>query len=97
MTALFLLLDKILDIYLFVIFIWVVFSWLMAFGVLPTHNRLVSSVMDILHRLTQPALQRIRRFLPAFGGVDLSPMVLILLLWFLQNLLRNDIAPLFGV
>ena len=71
-----------------------ILSWLIAFNVLNTQNRFVYSVADILYRVTDPVLGPIRRFLPDLGGVDISPVVLILGLMFLQNLLVRDIAPM---
>lgn len=97
MNALFFLIHKILDIYLFFIVIWVILGWLIAFGAVPTYNRFVAAIMDFLYRITEPALRRIRRFLPPIGGLDLSPIVLILGIYFLQILLLRDIAPLLGV
>ena len=97
MNALFSLIDQVLYIYTVLIFVWVILSWLMTFGVLPSHNPMVASVMDFLYRIMDPALKHIRRFLPSFGGIDLSPLVLMLLLFFLRTLLRRDIAPLFGI
>lgn len=97
MTAVFFLIDKILDIYLFLIFIWVIMSWLLAFGVIPTYNQFVANIMAFLHAVTEPGLRPIRRILPPMGGIDLSPLVLILLIYFIQILLARDIAPMFGV
>jgi YggT family protein len=62
-------------------------SWLVAFNVLNTRNRFVYQVGDMLYRLTEPALRPIRRVLPNLGGIDLSPVVLILLLVFIRSLL----------
>lgn len=97
MNAIFFLIDKIVEIYLFFIFVWVIMGWLLTFGVLPTHNQIVSAIMDFLYRITEPALGRIRRFLPPMGGMDLSPLVLILLIYMLQIFLRRDLAPFLGV
>lgn len=95
MTAIFNLLDRVLEIYQLLIFIWVILSWLRAFGYLPLHNYFLALVWDFLHRITEPFLYRIRRFMPAFGGVDLSPIVLLLLVMFLRELLNFTIRPLF--
>ena len=62
-------------------------SWLVAFKVVNTQNRFVYMAGDFLHRVTEPALRPIRRFLPNLGGIDLSPIVLILLLLFAESLL----------
>ncbi len=74
------------------IFIWLlianaILSWLVAFNVINTRNQFVSSVGQFLYKLTEPVLRPIRRVIPAFGGIDISPIVLILLLIFLQNLM----------
>lgn len=77
----------VIDLYIWALIISVVMSWLVAFNVVNTRNRFVYLVMDVLYRLTEPALRPIRRILPNFGGLDLSPLVLILILWFVQGML----------
>jgi YggT family protein len=74
----------IIGIYMWVVILYVVVSWLLAFGVLSMANHLVRGAVDILDRLTEPVLRPIRRVLPRFGGLDLSPVVLILVLWLVQ-------------
>lgn len=80
------LLLKILDIYTWLVIASVIFSWLIAFNVVNTNNRIIFTVWDFLNRVTEPAMRPIRRIMPNLGAVDLSPLVLILLLWFLQRL-----------
>ena len=75
----------VIDLYMWVVIIGVVLSWLVAFNVVNTTNRFVYMVGDFTHRATEPALGRIRRFIPNLGGMDISPIVLILLLIFLQR------------
>jgi len=87
------LIDTILNLYVWALIISAILSWLMAFNVINSHNRLVYMVSDFLYRITEPALRPIRRFVPLVGGVDLSPVVLILLLWFIRRLLWVDVAP----
>jgi YggT family protein len=87
MIALYNLIDTVLYLYTWVLIIWVVMSWLIAFNVINTRNRAVYMIGDFLNRLTEPALRPIRRVIPNFAGIDLSPLVLILLLYFLRNLL----------
>ena len=70
--------------YIWVIIIGVILSWLIAFNVVNTHNRFVFLVHDLTSRLTEPALRPIRRLLPNLGGIDISPIFLILALWFLE-------------
>jgi YggT family protein len=90
MTSLLLLIVKLLDIYKWVLIVAAVLSWLIAFDVINTRNRLVYQINDFLYRITEPALRPIRRILPNLGGVDISPVIQILLIWFIQDLiLRN--------
>jgi len=93
MVALFQLIDTVINIYIWLLIIWAVLSWLVAFNVVNTSNRLVYLVGDFLNRITEPALRPIRRVMPDLGGIDISPMILILLLLFLRNLLFYDILP----
>lgn len=83
-----------LDFYIWVVIIWVIMSWLVAFNVINARNQFVSTVGNILQQLTEPALRPIRRFLPNLGGVDISPVVLILLIYFLQMVLQNLLIEL---
>ncbi len=76
-----------LDLYMWVVIIGVILSWLVSFNVVNTSNRFVYMVGDLTFRLTEPALGRIRRFMPNLGGLDISPVVLILFLIFLQRFL----------
>ncbi len=76
-----------LNLYLWALIISAVMSWLVAFNVINTHNRFVYTVGDFLHRITEPALRPIRSVVPVMGGIDLSPMVLILIIIFLQGVI----------
>ena len=87
MNALLILIDTVIDLYIWVLIIWVILNWLIAFNVINTRNRFVYSVGDFLNRVTEPVLRPLRRVLPSPGGIDLSPLVLILLLYFIRNLL----------
>ena len=87
MNALLILIDTVIDLYTWVLIIWVIMSWLIAFNVINTRNRAVYLIGDFLNRVTEPALRPIRRVIPNLGGIDLSPLVLILLLYFVRNLL----------
>ena len=93
MYAFFWLIDTVLGIYITLVFVQVVLSWLVAFNVVNTRNRFVYLVGDFLHRVTEPALRPIRRLLPSLGGFDLSPVVLLLGLYFIRQLLIHDLAP----
>jgi YggT family protein len=87
MNALISLILTIINLYIWVLIASAVLSWLLAFNVLNTHNRFVYLLSDFLYRITEPALRPIRRIVPLLGGVDISPVVLILLLIFVQNLI----------
>ncbi len=89
MRSLLILFDTLIELYIWLVILWVVMSWLVSFNVVNTHNRFVYLVGDFLHRITAPALRPIRRFLPNLGGIDIAPVILILLLWLLRNLLRE--------
>jgi len=93
MNALFFLIDTVITLYIWVIIIQAIMSWLVAFNVVNTRNQFVHMIGSTLYRLTEPVLGRVRRFLPNLGGIDISPIVVILALAFLQNLLRYDIGP----
>ena len=93
MKSLFLLIDGIINIYIWIIIINAILSWLVAFNVLNTQNRFVFAVLNATHQLTDPVLNKIRRFIPNLGSIDISPVVLILLLIFIRNLFFELIAP----
>ena len=89
MRALFWLLDTAINLYVWALVIAAVLSLLLAFNVLDTRNRLVWTVADFFYRVTEPVLRPIRKRMPNLGGVDLSPLVLILLLSALRILLAE--------
>jgi len=91
--SIFILLDSIIAIYIWIVIINAILSWLVAFNILNTQNRFVFSVLDTTYKLTDPALNKIRRFLPTFGSIDLSPIVLILFLMFIRNIVFEIFAP----
>ena len=93
MKSIFILLDSVITIYLWIIIINALLSWLVAFNVLNTQNRFVFSVLDTTYKLTDPVLNKIRRFVPTFGSIDISPIILILGLMFLRNLVFEIFAP----
>ena len=93
MKSILILLDNIIIIYLWIIIINAILSWLVAFNILNTQNRFVFSVLDATYKLTDPALNKIRRFIPMFGSIDVSPVILILLLMFLRNIIFEIFAP----
>ncbi len=85
------LLVAVLDLYWWVLVFSVILSWLTAFGVINRFNPAVAKISEILHKLTEPLLRRIRRvimkYLPDLGGMDLSPVILLLAIWFFQRVL----------
>ena len=89
MNAFILLMDRVIYLYVWVLIINAVLSWLVAFNVLNTQNRFVFSVLEITYKLTDPPLNYIRRFLPNLGSVDISPIVLILLIYFVRDLISD--------
>ena len=93
MKSIFVLIDSVITIYLWIIIVNAVLSWLVAFNILNTQNRFVFSVLDATYKMTDPALNKIRRFIPTFGSIDISPVILILLLMFLRNIIFEIFAP----
>lgn len=93
MTALIWLIDTILTLAFWVILIQVILSWLIMFNVINLYQPIVRQIWDGLTRLTAPVYKPIRSFLPNLGGIDLAPMIVIIAIFFLQTLLRHDIAP----
>ena len=89
MISLALLIYKVLDIYSWIIIISAILSWLVAFGVVNVRHQFMRVVVDFLYRITEPVLRPIRRFLPNLGGIDISPVVALLLIIFLQHLIRE--------
>jgi YggT family protein len=86
----------VIDLYIWVVIAGAILSWLIAFNVVNTHNRFVYQVTDLLYRLTEPALRPIRNILPNLGGIDISPVILILFLLFIRDVvLLGWILPLF--
>ena len=97
MVAIFWLLDTVLQLMVYAIIAMVIMSWLFAFNVINASNQFVAMVANFLDSITEPLLRPIRRYIPNLGGIDLSPIVLLLAITFLQILLRTSIAPMFGV
>ena len=94
MIAIFYLVLQILKIYTYVVIANVVISWLVAFNVLNTSNRFVYSVLDFTYRMTEPFLNRIRSFLPNLGAFDISPIILLMLIWIIQMCMEYYIRPI---
>jgi YggT family protein len=82
-----------LQIFIYVLIANAIFSWLYAFNVINTNNPVVGSIARLLYQLTEPVLRPIRRFMPNLGGVDISPIIAVLIVLFLQMIIANPIAP----
>lgn len=83
------LLDTLLWLYLIAVIVSVIMSWLLQFGVINRSNPLINQIGEFLHRLTEPALRPIRNFLPDLGGIDISPIILIVLIEFARHVLAS--------
>ena len=94
MKAIYLLAYELLNIYKWIVIANVIISWLVAFNVLNTQNRFVYSVLELTYRLTEPFLNKIRSFLPNLGTLDISPVILLVLIWFLQICMNLYVAPI---
>ena len=94
MIAIFYLVLQILKIYSYVVIANVIISWLIAFNILNTSNRFVYSILDFTYRLTDPILNKIRRYLPNLGAFDISPIILLLLIWFIEMCMKLYVAPI---
>ena len=87
MNSLLGLIIQIINLYQFVLIIYIIATWLVSFNIINTSNRFVYSIMKALYSLCEPSLRFIRQFLPSFGSIDISPVIVYLLLWFLKSLL----------
>ncbi|NDH60826.1 MAG: YggT family protein [Alphaproteobacteria bacterium] len=95
MLSLAVLIDKVIDIYTWIVIASAIMSWLVAFGVVNVSNKFIRMVVDVLYRLTEPALRPIRSVMPNLGGVDISPVILLLGLFFIRSLLWEYVWPVF--
>ncbi len=84
-----------LDLYIFILFAAAILSWLVVFNVVNTRNPAVAMIADFLYRVTEPALRPIRERLPNFGGIDVSFIVLILIIYFIQLVVLTNLAKVF--
>ena len=94
MIAVFYLVLQILKLYSYVVIANVIISWLVAFNILNTQNRFVYLVLDFTYRLTDPILNKIRRFLPNLGALDISPIILLLLICIIEMCMKLYVAPM---
>ena len=93
MRALFLVIDLALDIYIWLLIAAAILSWLVAFNVVNTRNQVVGMIGDFLYRITEPALRPIRNLMPDLGGIDISPVILILVIIFIRYVIALYISP----
>lgn len=83
-----------IDLFIFALIASAILSWLVAFNVVNTRNPAIQTILDMLARLTEPALRPIRRLIPSMSGLDISPVILILILIFIQNVLARMVMAL---
>lgn len=88
-TIVYQILNEVLNLYKWAVILAALFGMLVSFGVLDTRNRVVWTIGDFLFRITEPALRPIRNLMPNFGGIDISPIVLIFAIWIAQEILRR--------
>ena len=93
MRALFLVIDLALELYIWILIAAAIFSWLVAFNVVNSHNPTVRAIWDFLYRVTEPGLRPIRAILPNLGGIDISPVILILIIIFIRYCIALYILP----
>ncbi|KZM50990.1 YggT family protein [Labrenzia sp. OB1] len=96
MTALFNVILIALELYTYVIIASAIFSWLFAFNIVNSNNQVINAIGRVLYNLTEPAFRPIRRFLPDLGGVDISPVILLLLIIFLRQIIIINLMPMFA-
>jgi YggT family protein len=77
----------ILELYWWVLMLSVILSWLSSFGIINRFNPVVAKVSEVVYKLTEPLLRRIRRYLPDLGGIDISPIIVLLGIWFLKRVM----------
>lgn len=86
------LLSTVIDIYVWLLIASAILSWLVAFNIVNMNNQFVSTVGQFLHKITEPVLRPLRQVIPSIGGLDLTPIILILLLYFIRNLMWEYVA-----
>tara|TARA_A100001011_G_C13839996_1_gene646506 strand:- start:30 stop:320 length:291 start_codon:yes stop_codon:yes gene_type:complete len=94
MKAIYLLTFQVISLYEWVVIIHVILSWLVAFNILNTQSRLVYAVLDFTHRATSPILDKIKNYIPNLGQIDISPIVLLVGLWFVKLCMDLYLKPL---
>ena len=87
MNSLLGLIIQIINLYKLVLLIYIIATWLINFNIINTSNRFIYRAMEILYKLIEPSLRLVRKYVPTFGNIDISPIIVYLLLWFIQSLL----------
>ena len=87
MNSLLALIIQIINLYQLVLIIYIIATWLINFNIINTSNRFVYSIVGSMYRLCEPSLKLVRNYIPSFGSIDISPIVVYLGLWFIKNLL----------
>ncbi|MEM8797477.1 MAG: YggT family protein [Pseudomonadota bacterium] len=95
MVAVFATIDLVLGIFTWIIIASAIFSWLYAFNVINPSNQVVATIGNALYQLTEPVLRPVRRFIPQLGGIDISPIVVLVGIFFLRTFLQTSVAPAF--
>ena len=96
MLALFQTIDLALNLYTWVLIASAIFSWLYAFNVINSSNQFVNAIGTFLYTVTEPVLRPIRRIMPDLGGIDISPIIVLLIIFFLRSLLWTTLYPIFA-
>ena len=87
MNSLLGLIIQIINLYQFLLLVYIIATWLVNFNIINVSNRFVYSIMEVLYRLCEPSLNIVRRYIPNFGNIDISPVIVYLGLWFIKNLI----------
>jgi YggT family protein len=95
MLRLLFFIDFLLNLYIFILIAQAILSWLIVFNVVNTRNPLVATIGEFLYRITEPVLRPIRQMLPNFGGIDISPLVVILIIYFIQIVVIGNLREAF--
>ena len=94
MIAIYFLILQLLKLYSYVVIGNVIISWLIGFNILNTSNRIVYLILEFTYKLTDPIYNKIRRFLPNLGAFDISPIILLILIWFVEMCMKLYLAPI---
>lgn len=96
MLALFQTIDLALNLYTWILIASAIFSWLYAFNVINSSNQFVDAIGRFLYNVTEPVLRPLRRILPNLGGIDISPIIVLLIIFFLRSFMWTTLYPIFA-